>query len=79
MKFRYNFYVDKLYCYLRIDETHYTIASNWTSKFKIPLSISVWLHLAVSYTAHLDLLTEDKKIVHAAKIVGVGVKQVKIQ
>ena len=63
----------KLYRQLDIEEHHYTMAANWIAQFNTSLRTLDGLHLAVSYTAHLNLLTADIRLAEAAQYFGLAV------
>ncbi len=60
----------KMYRLLDIDQHHYTMAANWIAQFNTPLRSLDGLHMAVSSTAQLNLLTADGKLAKAARFFG---------
>ena len=60
----------KLFRQLDVDEHHYIIAANWIAQFNTSLRTLDGLHLAVSFTAHLNLLTADIRLADAARFFG---------
>ena len=70
-QFEYHLFERKLYRQLDIDEHHYTMAANWIAQFNTPLRTLDGLHLAVSCTAHLNLLTADIRLAEAARFFGI--------
>ena len=72
-RFEYHLFEQKLYRQLDIDEHHYTMAANWIAQFNTSLRTLDGLHLAVSFTAHLNLLTADSKLADAARSFGIDV------
>ena len=72
-QFEYHLFEQKLYRQLAIDEHHYTMAANWIAQFNTPLRTLDGLHLAVSCTAQLNLLTADSRLAEAARFFGIEV------
>lgn len=72
-QFEFHLTEQKLYRQLNIDEHHYTIAANWVAQFNTPLRALDGLHLAVSSTAQLNLLTADIRLADAAHFFGLEV------
>ena len=72
-QFEYHLVEQKLYRQLDIDEHHYSMAANWIAQFNTPLRSLDGLHLAVSFTAHLNLLTADIRLAEAARFFGLEV------
>lgn len=60
-----------LYTQLTLDDHHYTMAANWIAQFNTPLRTLDGLHLALTATAQLNLLTADTKLAEAALFFGV--------
>jgi len=72
-QFEYHLVEQKLYRQLDIDEHHYSMAANWIAQFNTSLRSLDGLHLAVSFTAHLNLLTADIRLAEAARFFGLEV------
>ncbi|WP_417910309.1 type II toxin-antitoxin system VapC family toxin [Candidatus Electronema sp. PJ] len=72
-QFERHLFKEKLYRLLEIKEHHYTMAAGWISQFNTPLRTLDGLHLAVSCTAHLTLLTADLRLAQAAQFFGMEV------
>jgi predicted nucleic acid-binding protein len=61
----------KLYKILDIDHHHYMMAANWISHFNTSLRTLDSLHLAVSFSANLTLITADIRLADAARFFGI--------
>ena len=61
----------KLYQILDIDQHHYTMAANWIAQLNSPLRTLDGLHLAVSFSADLTLVTADIRLADAARFFGI--------
>ena len=72
-QFEYHLLEQKLYRQLDIDEHHFVMAANWIAQFNTPLRTLDGLHLAVSCSAHLNLLTADIRLADAARFLGLEV------
>ena len=72
-QFEYHLLEQKLYRQLDIDEHHFVMAANWIAQFNTPLRTLDGLHLAVSCSAHLNLLTADIRLAEAARFFGLEV------
>ena len=72
-QFEYHLTEQKLYRQLDIDEHHYTMAANWIAQFNTPLRSLDSLHMSVSSTAQLNLLTADIRLADAAYFLGIEV------
>ena len=70
-EFEYHLIDQKLYRQLAIDEHYYSMAANWIAQFNSSLRTLDGLHLAVSCTAHLNLLTADIRLAEAARFFGI--------
>ena len=78
-EFEYHLIDQKLYRQLAIDEHHYTMAANWIAQFNSSLRTFDGLHLAVSCTAHLNLLTADIRLAEAARFFGIEATLLTVQ
>ena len=72
-QFELHLFEQKLYRQLDIDEHHYSMAANWIAQFNTSLRTLDGLHLAVSCTAQLTLLTADIRLAEAARFFGIDV------
>ncbi len=61
----------KLYRILDIDQHHYTMAAHWISQLNSPLRTLDGLHLAVSFSNNLTLVTADIRLADAARFFGI--------
>ncbi len=78
-QFEYHLIEQKLYRQLALDEHHYTMAANWIAQFNTPLRSLDGLHLAVSSSAQLDLLTADIRLAECARFFGLDVTLLTIE
>ncbi len=58
---------------LAVADVHYQNAKSWISQFVTPLRILDALHLAITSTNNLTLLTADQQLAGAAKHFGINV------
>lgn len=58
---------------LEINAAHYTLAGNWLDSLATPLRTLDTIHLAVASTAAIPLLTADKIMAQAGKLLGVEI------
>jgi predicted nucleic acid-binding protein len=72
-QFEFHLLEQKLYRQLDINEHHYSMAANWIVQFNSSLRTLDGLHLALSCTAHLALLTADIRLAEAARFFGIDV------
>jgi predicted nucleic acid-binding protein len=72
-QFEFHLLEQKLYRQLDINEHHYSMAANWIVQFNTSLRTLDGLHLALSCTAHLALLTADIRLAEAARFFGIDV------
>jgi len=63
-----------MYTYLILDSRHYRLTSSWISRFSTPLRTLDALHLAVSSSADLELITADKGLAESAEKLGIEAK-----
>jgi predicted nucleic acid-binding protein len=70
-QFEYHLLEQKLYRQLDIEAHHYSMAANWIAQFNTPLRTLDGLHLAVSCSGHLNLLTADVRLAEAARFFGI--------
>lgn len=59
---------------IAIADVHYQTAKSWISQFATPLRTLDALHLAITATNNLTLLTADRQLVIAAKHFGIKTK-----
>lgn len=67
---------DGLYRRVPIGAREYTLACNWIARFTAPLRALDGLHLAAAFANDLRLVTTDKQLAQAAKLLGVECKLV---
>jgi predicted nucleic acid-binding protein len=72
-QFEFHLLEQTLYRQLDINEHHYSMAANWIVQFNSSLRTLDGLHLALSCTAHLALLTADIRLAEAARFFGIDV------
>jgi len=60
-----------LYQWLPLYEKHYQTAKAWIAQFIAPLKTLDALHLAVASLNNLKLITSDKQLYDAAKLLGI--------
>ena len=60
-----------MYTYLILDSRHYRLARSWISRLSTPLRTLDALHLAVSATSDLELITADHQLAESAKKLGI--------
>ena len=60
-----------MYTYLILDSRHYRLARSWISRLSTPLGTLDALHLAVSATSDLELITADHQLAESAKKLGI--------
>jgi predicted nucleic acid-binding protein len=63
-----------MYTYLILDSRHYQLARSWISRFSTPLRTLDALHLAVSATSDLELITADNRLAESASRLGIKAK-----
>ena len=63
-----------MYTYLILDSRHYRLARSWISRLSTPLRTLDALHLAVSATYDLELITADKRLAESAIELGIAAK-----
>ena len=62
-----------LFHYLPIESRHYRLAKSWISRFATPLRTLDALHLAVSASSDIELLTADVRLADSARHFGIEV------
>lgn len=73
-QFEYHLVERKLYRQCNVEEHHYVTAANWIAQFNTPLRSLDGLHLAISSSTQLTLLTADIRLADAAHYFGLKVK-----
>jgi len=68
---------DNVYQILPIEAREYTIACEWIGMFRTPLRALDALHLAVSFSNALILITADKTLAESARQLGVNYKLIR--
>lgn len=67
-------HIDKgLFHYLPVEPRHYRQAKTWISRFTAPLRTLDALHLAVSASSSIELLTADIRLADSARHFGIDV------
>ena len=67
---------DGLYRRVPIAAREYALACDWLARFATPLRSLDALHLAAAFANDLQILTTDKRLVQAAKQLGIGCRLV---
>ena len=73
-QFEYHVVEQKLYRQYCVEDHHYVIAANWIAQFNTPLRSLDGLHLAISSSYQLTLLTADIRLAEAARYFGLEVQ-----
>jgi hypothetical protein len=65
---------DNLYRRLPLERRHYVLARDWIGRFDVPLRTLDALHLAVTASEELRLVTADHGLARSSQIMGMDVQ-----